>query len=131
MQPWKDKLFVTAVMEETEAIPISDANLELQARFIAIIAEMKASDCPLPDSFELFFRVRLQHDRGGRAISIRPFLCESAAWIDTDVNRKWEGAYGSNVCYDVLDSRNRAKTENYSTSSKDRSLHELDVKICD
>lgn len=101
---------------------------EQQAAFIDIVNEMIETKCPLPNNFKCFYRVMTHQDRCGTGLSIRPFLTEEAAYADCGFDQVWEGKYGSDINYEVLDSRNSIALENYHTDNDDRPEHEIDIK---
>lgn len=84
----------------------------LQEEFLHIVEKMKENKAQLPEEFALFYRVMIQKDRRGTAVSIRPFLTQEQADNSLGEDEEWEGKYGRSVLWAVRDAYNRVSLEN-------------------
>jgi len=93
----------------------------LQKRFMDVVKDMQDNQCPLPDSFELFYKIMQNRDRGETVFDITPFLTRTVAENAVNEANEIANIYVDpkndiNVHYFVGDSTMDVKTEHYSTN---------------
>lgn len=91
----------------------------LQEEFLHIVERMRETKVQLPEEFALFYRVMIQKDRKGTAVSIRPFLTQEQADNSLGEDEQWEGKYGRSVSWEVCDAYNRVSLENVLATDED------------
>lgn len=132
---------------EPESAPVSDAQVEptswwkIKEQKTQALQEMNVAECPLPDNFELFYKIMHTRDRHGIVIDIRPFLTKDdaqlavdAAIFDEKLERKYDthiysnqDKYMSTTGHFVADSTTQAKIYNYETNHETR--HEVNIDV--
>lgn len=116
---------------------ISVKTQALQKKFMDIVQEMNDAKCPLPDNFELFYKVFYTKDRHGTVIDLRPFLTNEdaqfavdSAIFDEELDREYNpiaDKYASTTGHFVADSTTQAKIYNYETDHETN--HEVNIDV--
>lgn len=101
---------------------LTEEQLDLQSDFEEVVAKMIQSGCPLPESFQLHYRVMMHPDN---VISIRPFLTPTEAGADCSVLLDKTNA---GVACTIIHGQNIVETANFE-SDPNRPRHAIDIVL--
>ena len=91
---------------------------QIQQKFMDIINEMTEKKIEFPKEYKVYYLITEYHDRGGRGITLQPFVSQENAELKIPENKKWEGKYGISIvstivsCDDVVNLDHNCKSAN-------------------
>lgn len=105
---------------------LSDEQKQLQAQFMAVVEKMKIVSCPLPNQFQLFYKVTQHFDQCGKVIFLQPFITKKQAKDSGENNGPCEDEFENYVGSTILWNDNNITSD--KNNNKNRPLHVLDIK---